>query len=144
MLTSYIQICWCIGSFIASGVLYPMSSRTDHVSGGIDDEGRVRLARSTSADHQWSYRIPFAVQWAFPLPLIALAYLAPESPWWLVRRGRVPDAERSLARLGYTDANVCPKDMVAMIQRTLDLEAAQTGGSSYRDCFKGSDLRRTM
>ena len=93
---------------------------------------------------QWSYRIPFAIQWGFPMPLIILTYLAPESPWWLVRNGRMEDALRSLVRLGYNDRNVSPEDMVAMIHRTTELEREQAVGSSYTDCFKGPDLRRTV
>jgi MFS family permease len=48
VLTSYIQICWCIGQFVTAGVVY----------GVKDMEG------------QWAYRIPFALQWVWPAFLV--------------------------------------------------------------------------
>lgn len=39
------------------------------------------------------------LQWVWPIPLLIVAFLAPESPWWLVRRGRIVEARASLARL---------------------------------------------
>jgi SP family general alpha glucoside:H+ symporter-like MFS transporter len=98
-------------------------------------DGTVRL--------QWSYRIPFALQWVLPPFLIALIAFAPESPWWLVRKGRLSDAQSSVVRLGGF-ANSDPANTIAMMVRTTELEAQTTAGASYVDCFKGTDLRRTM
>jgi SP family general alpha glucoside:H+ symporter-like MFS transporter len=38
-------------------------------------------------------------KWMWPAPLFIVAFFAPESPWWLVRKGRFDDAKRSLTRL---------------------------------------------
>ena len=38
-------------------------------------------------------------QWVWPIPLLIVAFLAPESPWWLVRRGKIAEARHSLERL---------------------------------------------
>ena len=92
---------------------------------------------------QWSYRIPFALQWVLPPFLIAAIIFAPESPWWLVRKGRLSDAQSSVVRLGGS-ANSDPAKTIAMMVRTTELEAQTTAGASYIDCFKGTDLRRTM
>jgi SP family general alpha glucoside:H+ symporter-like MFS transporter len=35
----------------------------------------------------------------WPVPLLIGVLLAPESPWWLVRKGRTDDAKKSLLRL---------------------------------------------
>jgi MFS transporter, SP family, general alpha glucoside:H+ symporter len=122
-LTTYVNLCWVMGQFIASGVLRAMLSRTD----------------------EWGYRIPFALQWMWPIPLIIGIFFAPESPWWLVRKGRNEDAKLALLRL--TSRNVgtdfSADETISMMVHTNELEKAVSAGTSYRDCFKGTDLRRT-
>jgi SP family general alpha glucoside:H+ symporter-like MFS transporter len=120
-LTSYVNLCWVIGQFISAGVLNGLVHRTD----------------------QWGYRLPFAVQWVWPVPLFCIMVFAPESPWWLVRKNRPEEAERSLKRLSRADANVDVKATVAMLIHTDDHEREISSGTTYLDCFKGPDLRRT-
>ena len=122
-LTSYVNLCWVIGQFIAAGVLKGMLSRTD----------------------QWAYRIPFALQWIWPPLILVGCVLAPESPWWLVRHGKYDEARKSLLKLTKADCGV-PFDadkQIAMIKATNDLEMAMGEGTSYLDCFRGIDARRT-
>lgn len=45
------------------------------------------------------YKIPFSLQWIWPIPIAIGTYLAPESPWWCVRHGYKERAEKSLKRL---------------------------------------------
>ena len=92
---------------------------------------------------QWSYRIPFALQWIYPIPLFCVLWFAPESPWWLVRKGRLEAAEHSVKRLTAKSFHDKAKQTVAMIVRTDDLEKEVDTGTSYLDCFKGIDLRHT-
>jgi SP family general alpha glucoside:H+ symporter-like MFS transporter len=80
-------------------------------------------------------------QWVFPVPLFAAILFAPESPWWLVRRGRHDEALKSVKRLA--DSTVDHDEVVALIDHTVKLEREMNFGSSYLDCFKGVDLRRT-
>jgi SP family general alpha glucoside:H+ symporter-like MFS transporter len=111
-----------MGQLIASGVLYAMQSRPD----------------------QWAYRIPFAVQWAWPVPIMVGVFFAPESPWWLVRQGRKEDAVASLKCLtGTLDPDFNADETVAMMAHTNQLEKELESGTSYLDCFRGFDLRRT-
>jgi SP family general alpha glucoside:H+ symporter-like MFS transporter len=72
-------------------------------------------------------------------------YFAPESPWWLVRRGKTEEAKRSLLRLTSSDkeTDFDADETVAMMVHTTALEEQTTAGASYLDCFKGHDLRRT-
>lgn len=76
------------------------------------------------------------------LLLVAVAF-APESPWWLVRKGRFDEAEKSLARLASDDPVFRADHTIAMMNHTNEVEKYLSTGTSYWDCFKGVDLRRT-
>lgn len=122
-LTTYVNFCWGLGQEIGIGVILAGIDRTD----------------------EWAYRIPYAIQWIWPLPLFIAIYFAPESPWWLIRKGRVADAKHSLLRLTSTDreTDFDADETIAMMVHTTALEEKITAGASYLDCFKGVDLRRT-
>lgn len=122
-LTTYINMCWVIGQFVASGVLRAVLLRDDH----------------------WGYKIPFALEWMFPVPLAVGIYLAPESPWWLVRRGRLDEAKQSLARLTTRNSGAAfrPDETLSMMVHTNEMEKEATAGTTYRDLFRGVNLRRT-
>ncbi|KAK9424553.1 hypothetical protein SUNI508_03429 [Seiridium unicorne] len=120
-LTTYVNLCWIIEQFIASGVLVGLVNRSD----------------------DWG--IPFALQWIWPIPIGIGCILAPESPWWCVRHGRREQAERSLKRLarssGFLQRNA--DAAMALMTYTDEMEKQVSEGTRYRDCFKGTDLRRT-
>ncbi|KAL2158095.1 hypothetical protein VTH06DRAFT_4663 [Thermothelomyces fergusii] len=121
-LTTFINMCWVIGQFFAVAV--------NKGSVGRDDE--------------YAYKIPFAVQWVWPVPILAGLIFAPESPWWYVRHGRKEDARRSLLRLtSRNQPNFDVDETLAMIEHTNELERKLKEGVRFRDCFKGVDLRRT-
>ncbi|KAK7967966.1 Major facilitator superfamily domain- general substrate transporter [Apiospora aurea] len=120
-LTTYVNLCWAIGQLIASGVL----------NGCLNIEGEM------------GYKIPFAIQWLWPTPLMAVAFLAPESPWFLVRRERLEDARRAILRLSGSKTDEQISAQLAMMLHTTKIEAEVTKGTTYLDCFRGADLRRT-
>lgn len=109
-----------MGQFIAAGVL----------------QGCIKI------DSQWAYRIPFAVQWAWPAPLMVLVFFCPESPWYLVRTDRLEQAKRTLKRLSDSSEREI-NGTVAMLVHTVKIENEVTKGTGYWDCLKGVDLRRT-
>ncbi|EME82914.1 uncharacterized protein MYCFIDRAFT_136338 [Pseudocercospora fijiensis CIRAD86] len=122
-LTNYIHQCWAFGQLLAIGVLRGLLSRTD----------------------EWAYRIPFAIQWVWPVILIPLIYLAPESPWWLVRRNRLQEARDAVKRL------TSPKNVdfdidknIALMVVTTEHELAVEASTTYWTCFQGTNLRRTI
>lgn len=96
-------------------------------------------------EDQWAYRIPFAIQWIWPIPIAIGVALAPESPWWHVRRGDKAGARAALLRLTSSerDVNFNPDETIAMIEHTNEMEKNMKEGTRWRDLFKGSDLRRT-
>lgn len=119
-LTCYVNLCWAIGQFIAAGVLY----------GLLDLSG------------QWSYRVAYALQWVWPIPLLLMILFGPESPWYLIRNDRIDDAFKALAKLD-NKGEESHRRTVAQIMHTLKIEEQMESGSSYLDCFRGVDLRRT-
>lgn len=78
----------------------------------------------------------------FPTPLAILFFFAPESPWWLVRKGKFEEAAKAVGRLGRKSA-VNPTETVAMMRRTIELEKS-TKEPSMLEIFRGTDLRRTL
>ncbi|KAH8658977.1 general substrate transporter [Ilyonectria robusta] len=121
--TAYVCMCWGAGILLSSGV--------------------VRAVSSIEGDLGW--RLPFLLQWIWPLPLFIGAYYAPESPWNAVRRGKVDMAKRSLMRLRQDtpqrEAEV--ESTLAYIRHTTALEEAETVNASFLECFRGTNLRRT-
>ncbi|KAK4463006.1 general substrate transporter [Cladorrhinum samala] len=122
-LTTYVNFCWGLGQLIGIGVIMSMLDRND----------------------EWAYRIPYALQWMWPLPLAIGIFFAPESPWWLVRKGKLDKAKRALLRLTSLnrETDFDADETVDMMVHTTALEERTTTGASYLDCFKGHDLRRT-
>ncbi|KAI5290458.1 hypothetical protein KEM54_001493 [Ascosphaera aggregata] len=120
-IASYTNVCFAAGQFISLGALEGFLARDD----------------------QWSYRIPYALQWMIPVPLLVVAIWMPESPWWLVRQGKYAECEKILRRLTAGKQREKTKQMVAMMIQTDEIEAEAEAGSSYADCYKGINLRRT-
>jgi sugar porter (SP) family MFS transporter len=121
LLTAYVNLCWSIGQFIATGVLAGMATNPT----------------------EWSYRIPFALQWIWPVIIFTFIFQAPESPYWLVRHGHVQKAEAALRKLIRKTDNIDVKQMLALIQRTNEREQEYAKETGYMDCFRGTNLRRT-
>ncbi|KAL6860862.1 general substrate transporter [Trichoderma novae-zelandiae] len=115
-LTGYINLCYVMGQFIQTGVTRGFINRPD----------------------QWAYRIPFAIQWVWPVLLLAGLPFAPESPWWLVRQNMMEKAERSLEQLVQKDSGINTKETLAMMVKTDLLERELEIGTTYADCWKGN------
>ncbi|KAG9514745.1 general substrate transporter, partial [Aureobasidium melanogenum] len=120
-LTVYVNLTWAFGQLVGAGVQSALSGSTT----------------------EWAYRIPFAIQWVWPLPIALLAYCAPESPWYLIRTGNSEGALSSIKRLSPTKTECEHRAQLAMMQHTNQLEMDISAGTSYWDCFKGIDRRRT-
>lgn len=125
-LTTYVNVCWVIGQLISSCILKGMLS-------------------SSMLD---SWRVPFGIQWVWPIPIAIGVYFAPESPYWLIRTGQTAEAKKSIMRLLTENEHLPNKEfmadaMVDKIKFTLEEEKALTEGVTYLDCFKKGNMRRT-
>lgn len=97
----------------------------------------------TSLKHKGatSYRICFASQWPFSAVPFLLAVMLPESPTWLVRRGRVDKAVNAQRRLDGPDVN--SEAIIDELRTSILVEEEERKSQTYADCFKGIHLRRT-
>ncbi|KAI0024905.1 putative general alpha-glucoside permease [Xylariomycetidae sp. FL0641] len=134
-LTTWANMCWVLGQLLAAGVL--------------------RACLTTG--NEWAYRIPFALQWIWPVPILVVILFAPESPWWLERNGYSEKVEGSLRRLTSYDAQTL-YNTAELIRHTVAVENRQISSQKrypaswaevrktfgiYVDCFEGVDRRRT-
>jgi SP family general alpha glucoside:H+ symporter-like MFS transporter len=116
-------MCWGAGILLSSGV--------------------VRAVAGIEGDLGW--RLPFVLQWIWPIPLFIGAYYAPESPWNAVRREKFEEARASLIRLRDNSAGDEREieATLAYIRHTTAIEQAETANASFIECFQGTNLRRT-
>ncbi|THZ54970.1 putative maltose permease [Aureobasidium pullulans] len=92
-------------------------------------------------DDHWAYRGPFALQLLFAVFLLVLLPFAPESPWWLVKKGKIEQAKKALEKL--YGANVDIDNKLAALQSTVSNET-RDGEVNFVDCFKGTNRIRTF
>ncbi|KAJ1325201.1 MFS transporter SP family general alpha glucoside:H+ symporter [Microdochium nivale] len=123
-LTAWVSMCWGAGTFLAAGVL--------------------RGSFSLPGNAGW--QVPYGLQWIWIPPLFTIAYFAPESPWYLIRKGKIAEAENSLRRLArkdfYTERTMA--ETMALMVHTNEMERIEAANSSYADCFNGTNIRRTI
>ncbi|WVQ85136.1 hypothetical protein IAT38_007301 [Cryptococcus sp. DSM 104549] len=89
--------------------------------------------------------VPVAVQLIPVVILVVLLPFTPESPRWLVLRGRKEEALKQLNRLR-TKSDVASGTTISevdAIEQSI-VEAEQTGSGSWLDLFRGNYFRRAM
>lgn len=118
-LSALINLCFVLGALLANCVTAGTSRLRSH----------------------WAYSLPFALQWVWIAVIVPGLPLVPESPWWLVRKGRPAEAEASLRRLAAPGVDVAAA--LDFIVDTDTLERKNEAGTTYRDCLRGTNLRRT-
>ncbi|CAH6718568.1 alpha-glucosides permease Mph3p [[Candida] jaroonii] len=88
-----------------------------------------------------AYRGIFIPQWIFAVISVLGQCFIPESPYWLIAKGRDKGAVKELKRMYSKDI----KSQYALMKVTVEeasLISSQAG--TYLDCFKKKDLRRTL
>lgn len=140
ILTTWNNLCWVIGQFLASGITKGFES---------------------SKHGEMSYRVPFAFQWVFSCILLAAVASAPESPYWYLQKGRIEEARRAVKKLVRKGSDERAAEKLALMRHTIHQEKKQNEallaampekeagswsawfGKFEMDCFKGVDRRRT-
>lgn len=118
--TGFVMLCYTIGALLQTGITRAFVSWTS----------------------VWAYRIPYAIQWVWPIFIFSFLYWAPESPWWLIRQHRLDDAKKELDRLSSKEYHADNENVLSMMIKTDLFERQLEVGATYRDCFKGPNLRR--
>jgi SP family general alpha glucoside:H+ symporter-like MFS transporter len=114
-------MCWGIGQLLSYSVLLTLNHEISN----------------------WGWRIPFAIQWVWPAIIVPLVAFAPESPWWLVRKGRHAEAGKVIKRLTSNLDDEQIQHAVALMIETNQIEKDSHEGVGYLDCFHGDNLWRT-
>lgn len=87
--------------------------------------------------------IPIMIQMLAPALMIAFGFI-PESPRWLIEKGRIEDARFSLLRLRRGKKGYTPDDDLAALEQAHQESLSAHGQARWLDCFRGSDLKRTL
>lgn len=108
-------------------------------------------------ESRWAYRAVFCAQYGFAAIATIFVPFMPEyvlrlhlvypsnmyrSPWWLASKGRHDKALKALNRLGSKGENG-QKRLAAIVQTLQEVEK-ETEGATYLECFRKSNLRRTI
>ncbi len=90
---------------------------------------------------RWAYRTSFVSGYGFVGVAVLFLPWMPESPWWLINHDREQRAIQALRKLGYpTDA----EEQAAEMKKVLSKTKEETSGATYAECFRRSNLRRTI
>lgn len=120
MATAGVNLGIAIGQLLSNSVVAGFGQRTD----------------------RWAYRAPFALQLAFVIILLLGLWSAPESPVYLCKKGRTADAEKVLRQIWGDKIDVSAK--MTALRETIAEETAGKGEVSLVDCFRGTNLTRSV
>lgn len=109
-----------LGQLIGAGVITSQSGKTTNIA----------------------YLAPLASQFAFTLLPLTIAFFLPESPVWLLRKGRRREALSSLEKTHpeRTDLHF----IIEETERSIEMEQARESSASLYQLFQGTELRRTV
>ncbi|KAJ5374228.1 hypothetical protein N7517_006234 [Penicillium concentricum] len=103
------------------------------------------LEGTSHVENSWSWKGAVVSQFGPALfCLIMFIPFVPESPYFLVAKGRIDDARAAIIKLHGAES-IDLDDVLVQIQETLAHEQqAKEGSSSFMECLQGTNLRRTF
>jgi len=94
-------------------------------------------------DSTVAYRVPMGVQLIFPIMMLAGLWWVPESPRWLLRKGKQEAAENALLRVHHGE-KYTPEEDIEVLQRDIDEEALMASESKWIDLIRDPIERRKV
>jgi len=107
------------------------------LSGGLSISAWLNFGLShTTGDVSWRFSLAFSC--FFAIIVFCSVPLWPESPRWLVKKGRIEEARHVLAAL---DDVSLDSPLIAEELREIELSLEETGKGSFRDIFRNGPSR---
>lgn len=95
-------------------------------------------------NNDWAWRMPFLTQLVPPVTMLVLAVpLLPESPLWLIMKDRREEALAAIRKFNGPDCPDVDTKLLVLEEAVRQEKALSQQQSSYLDCFKGTNRRRT-
>jgi MFS transporter, SP family, general alpha glucoside:H+ symporter len=104
--------------------------------------GAVVVFALNGMETETGYLIAIGLQWFFSIVPFVAAYTIPESPTYLLRINKPEEAHASIVKL-FAPQND-PDVVLKKIRISLEEEERTSKETTYAQCFRGSNLRRTL
>jgi MFS family permease len=106
--------------------------------------GAVVVYTSLDFPGKRPYTTPMIAQWPFSAVPLVVSIILPESPTFLLRKGKVDQAFKAQQRLDGPKTNT--QQNINNIKFALQKEEEQASHdqATYTECFRGTNLRRTL
>ncbi|OBT54296.1 hypothetical protein VE04_05318 [Pseudogymnoascus sp. 24MN13] len=90
-----------------------------------------------------AYRVPMGIQVVFPVIVLAGLWWVPESPRWLLRKGKKESARKALV-LVHRGEQYTPDEDLSVLQQDIDDESLKAAESSWMDLVRDPIERRKV
>jgi SP family sugar:H+ symporter-like MFS transporter len=157
------MVCKCIGAFgighlMSAAMIYGSECVASNKRGlflglynvglGMGNVAASAVCAGTSklaTNNDWQWRAPIICQIPLGIILGIGLMMFPESPRWLMVKGREADARKSFARYQQLDPNSAEIDfMLDNVRQHIELDKTLLAGTSWGAIYRGVNLRRTL